>query len=151
MQATISLPNGTTRSAPSVTDGKTIDQNGGCYLLQRDSYLQLDAAPKQFCAVQRILIHFQHSGNERFNDFLEIISNFSMNLGAKTEHTLTVDGHNCQFKEQMDSTLEYECTSPNHGYDATAVKCSNSLQFKNMGDNVLNICEIEVYQNPGKS
>ena len=76
MQATISNSNRMTRSAPSVTDGKTIDQNGGCYVLQRDSYLQLDAAPKQFCAVQRILIHFQHSGNERFNNFLEIISNF---------------------------------------------------------------------------
>jgi hypothetical protein len=62
MKATISHSNGTTRSAPSVTDGKTIDQNGGCSLLYRDSYLKLDAAPKQFCAVQRILIHFQHLG-----------------------------------------------------------------------------------------
>jgi hypothetical protein len=151
MQATIWHSNGTTRSAPSVTDGKTIDQHGGCSLLYRDSYLKLDAAPKQFCAVQRILIHFHNSGNEGFHEFWEMISDFSMNLVAEAEHTLTVDGHNCQFKKQMDSAVEYECTSPNHGYDATAVKCGSSLQFKNLGRNVLKTCEIEVYQNPGKS
>jgi hypothetical protein len=100
---------------------------------------------KEFSFISNIWV------NEGIAKFWKLFQIFSMNLGAELEHTLTVDGHNCQFKKQMDSAVEYECTSPNHGYDATAVKCGNSLQFKNLGHNVLKICEIEVYQNPGKS